>query len=64
MQTRVITKGDEYPRQLLAKKLLLVTEYQPEVTYADFIKRQLTTGKSFNCITKSKYAHIHSIRKY
>ena len=27
--TRIITKGDEYPQQLLNKKLLLVTEYQP-----------------------------------
>ena len=44
-----MTKSDEYPPQLLAKKLLLVTEYQPVVTCADFIKVQLTTGKSFKC---------------
>ena len=32
-QTAVaITKGDEYPQQLLAKTLLLITVYQPGVT--------------------------------
>ena len=37
------------PAQLLARKLLLVTEYQPGVTSANIIKGQLVTGKSFNC---------------
>ena len=32
-RTKAITKGGEYPKQLLDKKLLHVTEYRPGVTY-------------------------------
>ena len=45
---KTITKADEYLKQLLAKKLLLVTEYQPGVTSTYFIKGS-NSENSMNC---------------
>ena len=49
MKTRAITKDDEYSQQLLAKKMLIVTEYQPGVTCTNFIIGQLLSENSMNC---------------
>ena len=51
LKTRAITMGDEQsnpPQQLLAEKLLLL-EYQPAMTCANFIKGQKK---------KKKYLHL------